>query len=78
MGRTSQERRIVSDSGGEDRNRSVVGIDGSDGSKHALRWAVRQAGFTGARLKAIIGWQYPAFFGLGPVTVIRPSAHGQR
>jgi nucleotide-binding universal stress UspA family protein len=68
-GRTIQERRIVSDSGGEDRNRIVVGIDGSNGSKHALRWAVRQAGLTGARLEAVVGWQYPAFFGLGPVGI---------
>jgi nucleotide-binding universal stress UspA family protein len=59
----------VSESGGEDRNRIVVGIDGSEGSKHALRWAVRQAGLTGARLEALIGWQYPAFFGLGPVGI---------
>ena len=70
----------MSESGAEGRGRIVVGIDGSEGSKHALRWAVRQAGL---RLEAVIGWQYPAFFGLGPhahcpVTVIRPSGHGHR
>jgi nucleotide-binding universal stress UspA family protein len=67
--RTSYERRFVSESGSEDSSRIVVGIDGSEGSKYALRWAVRQAGFTGAGLEAITGWQYPAFFGLGPVGI---------
>jgi hypothetical protein len=33
-----------------------------------LRWAVRQAGFTGATLEAVIGWQFPAFFGWAPVS----------
>jgi nucleotide-binding universal stress UspA family protein len=41
----------------------VVGVDGSDGSRNALRWAARQAGYTGATLEAIIGWEYPAFYG---------------
>ena len=58
----------MSESGGQERHRIVVGVDGSEGSKHALRWAVRQAGFTGARLEAVIGWQYPAFFGWAPIT----------
>lgn len=47
--------------------RIVVGVDGSEGSKEALRWAVRQAGFTGATVEAVIAWQYPAFFGWAPV-----------
>jgi nucleotide-binding universal stress UspA family protein len=41
----------------------VVGVDGSEGSKAALRWAVRQAGFTGAVVQAVIAWQYPTFLG---------------
>ncbi|HEY1345184.1 MAG TPA: universal stress protein [Streptosporangiaceae bacterium] len=45
----------------------MVGVDGSEGSKDALRWAVRQAGFTGATVRAVIAWQYPAFFGWVPV-----------
>ena len=59
----------MSESGGEERHRIVVGVDGSEGSKTALRWAVRQAGFTGAALEAVIGWQYPAFFGWAPVGI---------
>ena len=47
--------------------RIVVGVDGSEGSQEALRWAVRQAGFTGATVEAVIAWQYPVFFGWAPV-----------
>ena len=45
---------------------SVVGVDGSDCSKDALRWAARQAELTGATLEAIIAWHYPTFSGLAP------------
>ena len=46
--------------------RIVVGVDGSEGSRHALGWAARQAGFTGAVVEAVIAWQYPVFFGWAP------------
>lgn len=45
----------------------VVGVDGSEGSKDALRWAVRQARFTGATVQAVIAWQYPMFLGWAAV-----------
>jgi nucleotide-binding universal stress UspA family protein len=51
---------------GADQHRIVVGVDGSESSKHALRWAARQAAFTGATLEAVTGWEYPAFFGFAP------------
>ena len=39
----------------------VVGIDGSDHSKAALRWAVKEAGLRGAGVRAVHAWQvYPA------------------
>jgi nucleotide-binding universal stress UspA family protein len=41
----------------------VVGVDGSESSKNALRWAARQARYTGATLEAVIGWEFPAFYG---------------
>lgn len=44
-------------------SRIVVGVDGSAGSREALRWAIRQAELTGSALEAVIAWQYPAFFG---------------
>ena len=37
----------------------VAGVDGSEDSKEALRWAARQARFTGAELHAVIAWQVP-------------------
>jgi nucleotide-binding universal stress UspA family protein len=46
--------------------RIVVGVDGSPGSREALRWAARQAELTGAELLAVTAWQYPAFFGWAP------------
>ncbi|MEU3048604.1 MULTISPECIES: universal stress protein [unclassified Streptomyces] len=40
--------------------RIVVGVDGSEPSVKALRWAVRQAGLSGETLEAVISWEYPA------------------
>jgi Universal stress protein family len=53
----------MSGKAGEASGLIVVGVDGSEGSTDALRWAVRQAGFTGATVQAVIAWQYPTFFG---------------
>jgi nucleotide-binding universal stress UspA family protein len=38
----------------------IVGVDGSDGSRTALRWAARTAAAQGAGLRAIAAWQYPS------------------
>jgi nucleotide-binding universal stress UspA family protein len=40
-------------------SRIVVGVDGSASSRAALRWAVRQATFTGGTVDAVIAWQIP-------------------
>lgn len=54
--------------------RIVVGVDGSDSSKAALAWAVRQAAVTGAAVDALIAWQVPGPFVYGyAVTVARPE-----
>ncbi|WP_241249835.1 universal stress protein [Rhodococcus sp. X156] len=45
----------------------VVGVDGSAGSAHALRWAVRHAGLTGAQVRAVAAWEHPAAYGWAPV-----------
>jgi nucleotide-binding universal stress UspA family protein len=37
----------------------VVGVDGSDASKEALRWAAEEARLRGASLRAIHAWSYP-------------------
>ena len=44
-------------------SRIVVGADGSPSSTSALRWAIRQAGLTGATVDAVIAWHYPAAAG---------------
>lgn len=41
----------------------VVGVDGSPSSAAALRWAVRQARLTGARLVVATVWHYLRPFG---------------
>src|ERR1035438_8487186 len=43
--------------------RIVAGVDGSDSSLSALRWAVRQAGMTGAAVDAVAAWHYPVAAG---------------
>lgn len=42
-----------------DRPLVVVGVDGSDGSKAALRWAASVAAGIGATLDVIAAWQMP-------------------
>ena len=37
----------------------VVGVDGSKGSREALRWAFAEAKLRGATLEAVTVWQYP-------------------
>lgn len=51
---TGQERRIV------------VGVDGSDSSKAALRWAIRQAKLTGGAVDAVTAWRFPPAYGRAP------------
>ena len=50
-----------------DRPRIVVGVDGSAQSRQALQWAARIADMLGATVEAVIAWEYPAAYGLGPV-----------
>lgn len=45
--------------------RIVVGVDGSEPSIEALRWAGRQASLTGASLEAVMAWEMPGAFGWG-------------
>ena len=40
----------------------VVGVDGSQSSLAALRWAVRQAELTGAPLEIVSAWEWPVSF----------------
>jgi nucleotide-binding universal stress UspA family protein len=38
----------------------VVGVDGSESSLDALRWAARQAELTGDTLEAVCAWSFPS------------------
>jgi nucleotide-binding universal stress UspA family protein len=44
----------------------VVGVDGSEPSKDALRWAAGQARRTGSDLHAVCAWEFPAAYGWAP------------
>lgn len=53
----------------ERRELVVVGIDGSDTSLLALRWAMRYAEKTDSRIRALHAWQIPTSYG-APVAVL--------
>lgn len=48
---------------GSERGFIVVGVDGSPSSVQALRWALGQARLTGAVVRAITTWDFPASYG---------------
>lgn len=48
---------------GSDVNRIIVGVDGSEPSREALRWAARLAPTLGASIRAVAVWASPAGFG---------------
>ncbi len=60
----------------------VVGVDGSDESKDALRWALDEARLRGCSLRAVHAWLYPMVYGPGmappafalPVEALRDEA----
>jgi nucleotide-binding universal stress UspA family protein len=58
----------------------IVGVDGSEGSRAALRWAARVATATGAELRAVGAWQYPASAATpaGPADLAGPDAMDER
>ncbi|MEO9140199.1 MAG: universal stress protein [Jatrophihabitans sp.] len=43
--------------------RIVVGVDGSEGSKDALRWAKRIADATGSGIDAVSAWEFTSTYG---------------
>ena len=46
---------------GPDRPVVVVGVDGSTGSRDAVRWAAGYARQTGAGLRAVATWRWPNY-----------------
>lgn len=49
----------------EGNNRIVVGVDGSESSKQALRWAVAFARANGGDVDVVMSWDIPTSLGLG-------------
>jgi len=47
----------------------VVGVDGSDASNRALRWALDHARATGSVVEAVHAWEPPSQFGI-PLAVL--------
>jgi nucleotide-binding universal stress UspA family protein len=58
----------------------IVGVDGSEGSRAALRWAAGVAAATGAGLRAVGAWQYPASAATpaGPADLAGPDVMDER
>lgn len=50
----------------EKKRRIVVGVDGSESSRHALHWAVAQSKVMGATLEAVTTWAPPIPWGRTP------------
>lgn len=50
----------------------VVGVDGSEGSAAALRWALREARMRGAKIRVVHAWAYPE------VSTYHEAAHALR
>ena len=62
------------------RRRVVVGVDGSESSLAALRWAVRQAELTGAPLEIVSAWEWPVLEALSETAdliVVGSHGHGE-
>jgi nucleotide-binding universal stress UspA family protein len=65
----------------------VVGVDGSEESNAAIRWAVEEARLRGTEVRAVHAWLYPAVFppaptvapyaGVVPFDVLRDDAQEQ-
>jgi nucleotide-binding universal stress UspA family protein len=46
------------------RHQIVVGVDGSESSNEALRWAARLAPSLDATIHALVAWEIPVVYGL--------------
>lgn len=51
------------------RDLVVVGVDGSPASAKAMTWAARYAQASGATIRAVLAWHYPAAVGTAPIGV---------
>ena len=56
-------------------NRIVVGVDGSDSSREALRWAYDEAAHHGASITAVSAWHPPALPMTPPYGSVPPEGY---
>jgi nucleotide-binding universal stress UspA family protein len=69
----------MSEQEGQLSRRLVVGLDGSEPSKAALRWAARIAPVVDATIDAVIAWDYPQALGVpGYVDDWRPDLDAEK
>lgn len=63
----------MSDTAASSTRTIVVGVDGSDGSKSALRWAIAEARLHGAKVVAVAAWEFPYIYaGPGDMVPLLP------
>ncbi len=72
--RESKEQPLTTEQTPAEVSRVVVGVDGSEPSKHALRWARFIARASGSNLEVIAAWQpYTAYGWMGAGWVPEPT-----
>ena len=54
------------------RHLIVAGVDGSEGGRRALEWAVREAGARDSAVQAVVAWSWDGLE-FGPVTATNPG-----
>jgi nucleotide-binding universal stress UspA family protein len=59
------------------RHLIVVGVDGSDGARRALEWAVREADARGSAVQAVTAWQWDGL-DYAPVVAANPQEAKER
>ncbi|SNY59308.1 universal stress protein [Paractinoplanes atraurantiacus] len=59
------------------RHLIVVGVDGSEGGRRALEWAVQEAEERGSTVRAVTAWSWDGLE-FGPVTATNPEEAKQR
>jgi nucleotide-binding universal stress UspA family protein len=57
--------------------RIVVGVDGSEGGRRALRWAIREAAARGGTVQAVVAWRLD-LYDLPPYATAHPDEERQR
>lgn len=55
-------------------HRIVVGVDGTEGGRRALRWALHEAAVRGETVQAVMSWRWDTASPTEPTDVVRDSA----